>query len=73
MVSNTEEKGYNNSKKMLDSAYTLSKKGSSIHVFHGMLKVANNETNNYGTYQSLFRLLQIINTTYFERTDEDIE
>ena len=55
-----KSKRYCEAKKIIDSAYALSKKRD--HQWRHMmlcLKVANNETNNYRTCQSLFDFIKL--------------
>ena len=65
-ISQTEGKRYHDAKEIFDSAYALSKKSN--HRFRHLLlclKLANNATNNYRSYQSLYDVIQLslINTT----------
>ena len=49
-----ESKWCNDAKQLLDSVYTLSKKDHQWRRMMLCLHVANNETNNYQTWQPLF-------------------
>ena len=55
LISQTEGKRYHDTKEMFDGAYALSKQSN--NQFRHLilcLKVTNNATNNYRSYQSLY-------------------
>ena len=60
MVRKREGKRYHDAKEMFDSAYTLIKKTK--HQFRQVILywiVANNVTNNYCSYQSLYDFIRV--------------
>ena len=66
MVSQTEGKGYHDTKEMFDGVYALSKKiNHQFRYFMLYLKVSNNFTNNYRSCQSFYPFIQLslLNTT----------